>query len=238
MFRSEPGGSEIEVWDVRRRGGQFKIGGVELATFRHDDGALNSVFQLPNVPGPIMRSHGGGSLFSKTADSAGEFLIEAVQEVICQQDDVRAAVSQWRDVDGEGIHAIEQVGAECTVADFVVQVGVGRGDDPYIDLDFSASPDTLQDLVLQEPKQLDLQRMRQISYFVQEQRALVGAFNLTDRLLHCSGKRAAFVSEQLTFQQIIRDRAAVDGDKWLLGARPKVMHRLRQRFLAGAAFTQ
>ena len=92
MFRSEPGGSEIEVWDARRRRRQFQIGGVELATFRHHDGAFDAVLQLPNVPGPVMCSHGGGRLFGKTADSAAEFLVEAVQEVICQQDDVRVAM--------------------------------------------------------------------------------------------------------------------------------------------------
>ena len=67
---------------------------------------------------------------------------------------------------------------------------------------------------------------------------LMGALDLADRLLHRAGERAALVAEQLAFQQILRDRAAVDGDEWLLGARSKIVQRLRQRLLAGAALTQ
>ena len=122
--------------------------------------------------------------------------------------------------------------------DLLLEVGVGGRDDAHIDLDLLPPADALDDLVLQEAQQLDLQRMRQIADLVEEQRALIGALDLADGLLHRAGEGAALVAEQLAFQQVLRDRAAVDGDERLLGARPEVVQRLRQRLLAGAAFAQ
>ena len=80
--------------------------------------------------------------------------------------------------------------------------------------------------------------MGQVADFVQEQRALVGTFDLTDGLLHRAGECAALVAEQLTFQQVFRDSAAVDRNERLFRARAKVVHRARQGFLAGAALAK
>ena len=67
---------------------------------------------------------------------------------------------------------------------------------------------------------------------------LIGTLDLADRLLDRAGECAALVAEQLGLQQVLRDRAAVDGDERLLGARSEVVQRLRQRLLAGAALAQ
>ena len=178
------------------------------------------------------------AVFGEAADAAAEFLVEAVQEEVRQQRDVAATLPQRRDADGEGVHAVEQVAAEDALADLLVEVGVGGGDDADIDLDLLAAADALDDLVLQEAQQLDLQGMRQVADLVEEQRAFVGALDLADGLLHRAGEGAAFVAEQFAFQQVFRDGAAVDGDERLFRARTEVVHRLGQRFLAGAAFAQ
>jgi hypothetical protein len=46
------------------------------------------------------------------------------------------------------------------------------------------------------------------------------------------------MSEQLAFQQVFRDGAAVDGDKRMFRARAKIVHRFRQGFLAGSTFPE
>src|SRR6202044_1074371 len=99
-----------------------------------------------------------------------------------------------------------------------VQVGVGGRDDADVDLDFLAAADTLNNLILQEAQQLDLEREGQIADLVEEQRTLVGVLDLADRLLDGAGKRPALVTEQLAFQQVFWNGAAVDGDERLLGA--------------------
>ena len=84
---------------------------------------------------------------------------------------VAAALAQRRDADRDRVHAVEQVVAERALRDLLLQAGVGRRDDPHVDLDPLPAADALDDLVLQEAQQLDLQRMRQVADFVEEQRA-------------------------------------------------------------------
>ena len=115
-----------------------------------------------------IRRHRGIGLIREAPHAAAEFLVEAVEEEVGEQRNISTALPQRRNADGHRVHSVQQVAAELPLGDLLVQVGVGCRDDPYVNLDFLASADTLQDLVLQEPKQLDLQRMPQIAYFVQE----------------------------------------------------------------------
>ena len=80
--------------------------------------------------------------------------------------------------------------------------------------------------------------VRQVADLVEEQRAFVGRLDLADGLLDRAGEGAALVAEQLAFQQVFRDGAAVDGDERLLGARAEVVQRAGQRLLAGAALAE
>ena len=45
------------------------------------------------------------------------------------------------------------------------------------------------------------------------------------------------MAEQLAFQQILRHRAAIDRNKWRLGARAVLINRARDQFLSRARFT-
>ena len=51
----------------------------------------------------------------------------------------------------------------------------------------------------------------------------------------CEGSR--FVAEHLAFDQILRQRGAIDADKWLRGAFTLGMNGSRDEFLAGSAFS-
>ena len=51
-----------------------------------------------------------------------------------------------------------------------------------------------------------------------------------------AGEGAAAVTEQLAFEQVARDRGAIERDERLLGAVGKLMDGARENLLAGAAF--
>src|ERR1043166_1847229 len=53
-----------------------------------------------------------------------------------------------------------------------------------------------------------------------------------------AGKRAFFVAKEFAFQQILRDRIAVDGDEWTILLCATQMERLCHHFFAGTAFAQ
>ena len=67
--------------------------------------------------------------------------------------------------------------------------------------------------LLQSPQQFDLHRGRHVANFVQEKRATIGLFEDTFFGPHRSGKRALFVAEQFGFEQALRERAAIHGNK-------------------------
>ena len=89
--------------------------------------------------------------------------------------------------------------------------------------------------VLQHAQQLDLQRQRHVADLVEEQRAAVGRLEQADVRAGRAGEGALDVAEQLGLEQLLGNRAAVDGDERRLGARAGAVDGARQHFLAGAA---
>jgi len=74
----------------------------------------------------------------------------------------------------------------------------------------------------------------QIADLVEDQCAVVRGLDLAGRGFRGAGERAALVAEQLAFQQVVRDRGAVDGHE---APRPLAggVQTLGQHFLAGSA---
>src|SRR5690606_22718098 len=75
---------------------------------------------------------------------------------------------------------------------------------------------------------------RQLPDFVEEERAPTGelerALSGSDR----AGERSALVAEQLAFDQVVADRAAIDDDERLVAPWPLVVNGARDDILAGA----
>ena len=88
---------------------------------------------------------------------------------------------------------------------------------------------------MKKPQQLHLQSQRHLPDLVQEQRAAVGILDLPLHLPMGARKRALLVTEQLTLQQVFRNRSAIDGNEWAVLAGRAAMDGARNEFLAGAA---
>ena len=95
-----------------------------------------------------MGVHRAGGMFGEAPDAATEFLVEPVEEHGGQQGNVRTPVAQWRDADAECVHPVEQIATEDALGDFLIQIGVGGGNNPNVHLDFLPATDPLDDLVL------------------------------------------------------------------------------------------
>src|SRR5690606_2455518 len=72
----------------------------------------------------------------------------------------------------------------------------------------------------------------------QEQRAAVGGLEEAGPITVRAGERAAHVTEQLGLEQVLGDRAAVDGDERLVGAVALVVDEPRDQLLAGPALAR
>ena len=96
-------------------------------------------------------------------------------------------------------------------------------------------PTPVDHALLDGAQQLRLQPHVHLGDFVEQQRAAVGLLELADAARDRAGEGALLVAEQFGFQQVLRDRRAIDADERLLGAARAGVHVARQHFLAGAA---
>ena len=81
-----------------------------------------------------------------------------------------------------------------------------------------------------------MQRQRHVTDFVQQQSAAVGTVKQPGAVTVGTGKGAFAVTEQLAFQQGLREGRAVLHDKGPVTARAAVMNRPGDDFFAGAGF--
>src|SRR5207247_680457 len=142
-------------------------------------------------------------------------------EVLDQERNVLRPLAQRRKGDGNDVDAIEEILAERSRLDRLAQVAVCCGDDAHIDLSLGIRSDLAHHSILQYPQELDLHGRGRLAYFVEENRAAVSLRKKPALLADRAGERSALVAEQLRFQQVFRQSAAVDGDE--LSAAPGVV---------------
>ena len=120
----------------------------------------------------------------------------------------------------------------------MLEVSIGGRDDPDVDLCRPAAAHGLELVFLQHAEQLDLHVERQLTDFVEEQRAAIGQFEASDPAIERAGERTSDMSEQLALDQPCRDRAAVDFHERMLVTRAAAVDGARHQFLAGAGFAE
>ena len=95
--------------------------------------------------------------------------------------------------------------------------------------------DLLQLAGLEEAQQQPLHAQRHLADFVEEDRALVGDFELARLVAIGAGEAALDVAEQLRLEQRLGQAGAVDRDEGSRGAGPLRLNRAGDELLADAA---
>ena len=112
-----------------------------------------------------------------------------------------------------------------------------RSNDADVDLHGVRIADPLELAFLQHAQQFRLERGTHRRDLVEKQRPFVRLFEPPLPRGHRPGEGAPRMTEQLCFQQRLRDRAAVDRDEAVRTPRTPVMDRARRQLLAGSGFT-
>jgi hypothetical protein len=133
-----------------------------------------------------------------------------------------------------GVQAEIQVLAECSAPHLRGEVAVGGRQDADIDLHRRGPAQAVDFALLQCAQQLRLQTDIHFGHLVQQQGAAMGGLELAQTAGDRAGEGASFVAEQLGFQQVFRDRRAVQGDERPSGAARFAVDVAGQHFLAGA----
>ncbi len=134
------------------------------------------------------------------------------------------------------VQTVKEVLAELAPADQVGERTVGRGDDADVDGVGLLGADALDFLFLHGAEQLRLERLREGTDLVEEDRAAMGEMELA--LLGPDGAResAPHVAEELALEKVGRDRGAVDRDQTRASPRAIEVDRARDELLARSAF--
>ena len=119
------------------------------------------------------------------------------EEVPRQQRDVLGALAQARQAQADDVEAVIEVLAERALAHALLEVLVGGGDHPHVDLHLLVPADAIEGAVRQHAQQPGLQLRRHVADLVEEQGAALGLLEAAAPLLLGAGKRAALVAEQL-----------------------------------------
>ena len=131
------------------------------------------------------------------------------QEVVGEDRDFFTALTQRRHLDRHDVQPEEEILAELTVRHRALEVAVGGGDDPDVDVHVVLAAEPRELTVLEHLQQLGLQRRAHLADFVQEQRAVIGELELARLVLYRARERPAFEAEQLRLEQFGRQCRAI-----------------------------
>src|SRR5271165_1151982 len=130
------------------------------------------------------------------------------------------------------MQAIVQITPKLAFLDHLLQVPVGGGDKPDVDMNRAIPSQTFQFPFLDRPEQFALQLQGDFTDLIEEQCAFVSQLEAADFLREGTRKRALLVAEQLAFQQSGRNRSAVDFDKRLVASSAQLVDGSSDQFLA------
>ena len=169
---------------------------------------------------------------------AARLAAKTAEQVFGQFGNVFDPIAQRRQEDFERVDAVHQVFAEVAGRDHFRQVAMRGAHDAHIHNGRPVFAHAANLAAFQHAQQLGLHRLRQLADFVEKDRAAVGNFKQADAVLIGAGERTLAVAEQLAFDERFRQRAAIDRDKRLAGARALVVNGAGDQFLAGAGLAQ
>ena len=179
------------------------------------DHAAHLVLQLADVAGPAIEQQPLHRFFGDAQLALLEFVGGAGDEVVDEAGDLVAPLAQRRDREADDVEAVEEVFAEPAVADGVLEVGVGGGDDADVDGEGAGLAERRDFTRLEEAEQLGLEVEAELADFVEEEGAVAGGADQAELIAVGAGEGAAAVAEQLAFEQVARDGGAVERDEGL-----------------------
>ena len=113
---------------------------------------------------------------------------------------------------------MKEILAKSARVDILPEITIRRSDDANVHRARASASHGADLAELQRAKERRLHRRRELSHFVQEERAFMRRLEESDGLAIRSRECAAFMTEQLALHEIISDGAAVDDDPWALAA--------------------
>src|SRR5690606_21889232 len=138
---------------------------------------------------------------------------ELPDEVVRQQRHILDALAQRRGGKLEDIQPIEEILPQQAILHRIGGHPARRRAKPDNELHFLVAADPAHHPILKDAEELRLQREGHLRDLVEEERTPMRELETTRARRHSPGEGAALVTEELTFDEILRDRRGVYRDK-------------------------
>ena len=200
---------------------------------------FHHVFKLTDVAGPLVapeqRQRAGRETPHILAEAAREFQ----QKMLGQKLNVRHPAAQRRQYESEDVEPIVEILAEGVLAHGFLKVLVRRGDDAHRHRTARLAADAGHLAVLEQAQERNLRVHRHLAELVEKNGPAVRKLEFP-RLPGPArpGERPVLIAEKLALHEIPRQRSTVHRHKRARCPRARVMDRLREEFLARAAFAE
>jgi hypothetical protein len=177
------------------------------------DRALDNVFELPDVPGPVVLLQPCGVSLCQSRRLYSQLLRHFRDGMSRQERDIVGSGTQRRQHEWQHVQSVKQILAEPARANLFGQILIGGGKDPNVDLARDVVADTLVLALLQHPQELGLQFKGKVANLIEKDSAAVGDLEPARPIAHRAGERTPHVAEELAFEHLARDGTAVDAHK-------------------------
>src|SRR5690625_2672105 len=200
-------GGECVVLLVDRRRNHL---GRHHITYCQHNRALHHISQLSDVSGPVISQKKVHTLSVKLDALYSVLVAYLVGAVLTETAHILLPMAPCRYVELNDIDPIEQILPETAGFDLIAQNLVRCRDKADVHLDLLLSTHSSKRAGFNGTKELDLDRERHLTDFVQEQSSFIGQFKAALLSGVCPCKRPLLVPEKFTLDKLRRDRTTVD----------------------------
>src|SRR5207245_2391259 len=197
--------------------------------------ALHAVLELPYVACPGVSQEPLRSLRRETDHALARPARVALNEVLREEEHVAAPGTEGRHVDLDDVDPKVEVFPEASPCDRGLEIAVGRRHQTHVARDLGIAADRPDCPFLQDPQQLGLQGEWQFADLVEQKRPAAGLDEEPGAGRAGVGEGAAYVPEQLTFQERRGYGSTVYGDERSSLPPAASVERARDELLAGPA---
>lgn len=160
------------------------------------------------------------------------------EQVFRESRNVGPAFTQRRDMDFNGVQAVEEIESKCAVQNVLFEVSVCRGNDPHVDGANDGIAKAFDLAVFDDAQQFGLQDPGQVAEFVQKKCTPMRHLEIAWFIGDGPGECAFFVSEKFALEKRFGDCGTIGDDKRALPTRGSLMDTPGQDFFAHAGFAE
>jgi len=148
-----------------------------------------------------------------------------------QERDVLAPLGEGRQPYLHGPQPVEEIGTELPLLHAGAQVDGSGGEEAYVHGPLPVAAQPAGRPRVEDPQEFGLRREGQVADLVEEEGPPLQALEETRPGLFGSAECALVVPEELRFEELHRQRSAVDGEERAAGARARAMEGARRKLL-------